>query len=282
MRKHIPISLHPPTSADLPPLTRLDIAANAAQPLIALSFPYPFQALKLFLAHLRFCFEREGEYGILVARLGARCEPEGSDADSGVDVSISGAGEIKFDGGSRDGDGDEYSGRREIVGFVMWRDRGLARERSDGEEGKEEEGWDWLSQLPKGTNTSLWKRYTEVMSSDPKMSNGDVEILKLAVSPQHQRRGIGTKLLKACLVEVGGREARVRASKDGKALYERFGWRCVREFKLDLREWGRCRTYVNFEMVRGADTLMLDADDGVCVGVGGVYVTKEGVLATEV
>ena len=88
-KKPKPISIHlsQATSADLLPLTRLDIAANSAHPLIALSFPYPFQALKLFLAHLRFCFERTGggEYRILVARL--RCEPEGgSDADSGVDV----------------------------------------------------------------------------------------------------------------------------------------------------------------------------------------------------
>ncbi|KAH7409549.1 acyl-CoA N-acyltransferase [Cadophora sp. MPI-SDFR-AT-0126] len=243
MRKTIAISLHPPTSADLPSLARLDIAANSAHPLIALSFPYPFQASKLFLEHLRFCFERKVEYGILVARLrcGVASEPEGSDADSGVDVSSSTVGE---------GDGE----RGEIVGFAMWRDRGFARERSEGgaEKGEEEGEWDWLSHLPKGTDTSIWKSYTEVMSSASEVIEGSVEILKLAVSPQHQRRGIGTKLLKACLDEVGGREVHVRASKDAKALYERFGWRCVRVFKLDLREWGRGRTYVNYEMVRDA------------------------------
>lgn len=82
------------------------------------------------------------------------------------------------------------------------------------------------------------------------------EIQKLAVAPRYQRRGIGGQLLKAFIDEVEGRgvkePVRVRASKDAKELYERFGWRMVREFKLDLREWGRYKVYVNFEMVRDA------------------------------
>lgn len=98
-----------------------------------------------------------------MARLGGRerCaeEEEGGadgDADSGVDISLS----------VPDGDDDETRG--EIVGFVMWRrDRKLARERRE-----DDEEWDWLAQLPKGANMSLWKRYTEVMSSDP-VSLGD-------------------------------------------------------------------------------------------------------------
>ncbi|KAK0110042.1 hypothetical protein ONS95_002702 [Cadophora gregata] len=243
MRKPIPISIHAPRSADLdlPPLARLDIAANSSHPLVALSFPYPFQALKLFLAHLRFCFERKGEYGILVARVrcGVANESDSSDADSGVDVSLEG-----------EEDSGNEGAKGEIVGFIMWRNVPSFQKR----EGEEVEEWDWLSQLPRGANTSLWKRYTEVMSSDPGTNESDsVEILKVAVSPQHQRRGIGTKLLKACLDEVGERDVRVRASKDAKALYERYGWRCEKEFKLDLREWGRCRTYANFDMVRSAD-----------------------------
>lgn len=168
-KKPKPISIHlsQATSADLLPLTRLDIAANSAHPLIALSFPYPFQALKLFLAHLRFCFERTGggEYRILVARL--RCEPEGgSDADSGVDVSI----EAENSGVIGDHE-DVMRERGEIVGFVMWRVRGMAGGRREDEE---EEDWDWLAHLPKGANMSLWKGYTEIMGSESQAREGGV------------------------------------------------------------------------------------------------------------
>ncbi|KAH6710732.1 acyl-CoA N-acyltransferase [Leptodontidium sp. MPI-SDFR-AT-0119] len=258
-----PISIRPAKSADLAALSRLDIAASATHPLIAQSFTYPFQALKLFLAHLQHCFARPEEYRILVARLRPAPAVESqssvasalpasgspavnSDTDSGVDVSIA----CEFD----DGDADSDDGRGEIVGFVMWRE---CQKNSDlREDGKKKE-WDWLSQLPKGADIKLWKRYVEVMSSDsPTSGENGIEIQKLAVAPRYQRRGIGGQLLKAFIDEVEGRgvkePVRVRASKDAKELYERFGWRMVREFKLDLREWGRYKVYVNFEMVRDA------------------------------
>ncbi|KAH7336036.1 hypothetical protein BKA65DRAFT_26892 [Rhexocercosporidium sp. MPI-PUGE-AT-0058] len=163
-----PISIRPAKSADLQPLSRLDIAANTTHPLIAQSFTYPFQALKFFLAHLQF-----------------------------------------------------------------------------------------FAQLPNGTDVKLWKRYVEVMSSDLGTSGEvGIEIQKLAVAPQYQRRGIGSRLLKAFLDDVEGRglgeSVQVRASRDAKVLYERFGWRVVREFKLDLKDWGRYKAYVNFEMTRDA------------------------------
>lgn len=191
LQSPLSISIRPAKSADLPLLSRLDIAANATHPLISQSFTYPFQALKLFLAHLEFCFKRsreegqDGEYRFLVARLrsGVRGEGEsdlsvssenlskgvslkgdggeGSDADSGVDVSIVGD-EQGMDG---DLDGDDGSG--EIFGFVMWRETQMRRE--DGTRQGEE--WDWLSHLPPGTNTRLWKRYAEVMSSNPEIGS---------------------------------------------------------------------------------------------------------------
>ncbi|KAG4434659.1 hypothetical protein IFR05_009864 [Cadophora sp. M221] len=243
----ISISIRPAKSADLAALSRLDIAANATHPLISQSFTYPFQALKLFLAHLQYCFARPEEYRILVARvrpvleLASTLPVLNSDADSGVDVSIVCE--------SDDRDADE--GRGEIVGFVMWRECQQGSGLMDDEKREE---WDWISQLPKGADIRLWKRYAEVMSSDS--GEAGIEIQKLAVAPQYQRRGIGGQLLKAFLDEVECRGVKdpvlVRASRDAKELYERFGWRIMREFKLDLRGWGIYKAYVNFEMVRDA------------------------------
>lgn len=101
----------------------------------------------------------------MVARL--RCEPEGgSDADSGVDVSI----EAENSGVIGDHE-DVMRERGEIVGFVMWRVRGMAGGRREDEE---EEDWDWLAHLPKGANMSLWKGYTEIMGSESQAREGGV------------------------------------------------------------------------------------------------------------
>ncbi|KAL2069273.1 hypothetical protein VTL71DRAFT_15611 [Oculimacula yallundae] len=263
MGNPIAISIHTPKSTDLPTLSRLDIAANASHPLISQSFTYPFQALKLFLAHLQFCFERPATYRICVARLSTRCHRgsgEGNlkltrsgSADSGVDVSP-----IPPDSLLDDGDDDDATG--EVIGFMMWKIRTTPTHMP----GEESDDWDWTSQLPKGTDMKLWKRYTEVMSSDTGIGEGDIEILKLAVLPRYQGRGVGTRLLQTFLrkVEIESEAGpglpddekiiRVRASRSAKALYEKLGWRMVNQYTLDLREWGRARAYIDFEMVRDA------------------------------
>lgn len=76
----------------------------------------------------------------------------------------------------------------------------------------------------------------------------------LAVALAHQRRGIGTLLVQTFLHEMerlGKREAiSLRASKNAKALYEKFGWKVTNEYRLNLRDWGRHSMYVEYGMVR--------------------------------
>ncbi|CZT50947.1 uncharacterized protein RSE6_12022 [Rhynchosporium secalis] len=278
----ISISICPATPLDLPILSRLDIAANSSHPLISQSFQYPFQALKLWLAHLQFCYERPKEYRILVAKLssgkskreqdlkveievevaeGEKLELERSASiDSGVDVSLGSL--VSKCGSEEDTEEQKDDGEGEIVGFMMWR---VCKSQEEREEsvGKDDE-WNWISQLPKGTDLKQWKRYVEVMSSESGIGDGDVEILKLAVLPRYQGRGIGTRLLQFFFSNLSPpfssaldkptlshpTKIRVRASRSAKTLYEKFGWTIAKEYTLDLRAGGRGRAYVDFEMLR--------------------------------
>ncbi|PQO47611.1 GNAT family N-acetyltransferase [Blastopirellula marina] len=53
-------------------------------------------------------------------------------------------------------------------------------------------------------------------------------IHNLFVDPEHQRLGVGTALLDACLAQIG-RPARLKCSTSNKnalAFYQQLGWRC--------------------------------------------------------
>ncbi|CZR68433.1 uncharacterized protein PAC_18332 [Phialocephala subalpina] len=239
------ITIRPARLSDLIHLTRLDLAANSNHPLIALSFPYPFLATKLFLERLQYCFARPERYHFLIATLTSSTPL--SELDSVV-----GFGAEKNDSGCGEG---------EVVGFLMW---------NEGE--AKDEGWDWETRLPKGTDAKLWKHYTKVMGDDPlripdsvisrlpstterdRFVNHGTEMEVLAVAPVYQRRGIGTLLLHTFIHEVerlGKQETiNLRASKNARPLYEKFGWRVANEYRMNLRDWGRHSMYVDYGMVR--------------------------------
>lgn len=140
MRTSKKITIRPVRSSDLIHLTRLDLAANSNHPLIALSFPYPFLATKIFLERLQYCFDRPERYHYLIATLTSSTSLSESDSI------------VSFGGGKDDsGRGDD-----EVVGFLMW---------NEGE--TKDEDWDWETRLPKGTDVKLWKYYTKVMGDDP-------------------------------------------------------------------------------------------------------------------
>ncbi|PBP22157.1 hypothetical protein BUE80_DR006970 [Diplocarpon rosae] len=251
---HRNISIRSAIPSDLITLTTLDLLANCSHPLIAHSFPYPFLASKLFLAHLRYCFSHPQIYKFRVAVL-APSSPPSPGSDSGVDVFA------------------EEERRALIVGFLLWREAEEAGSR-------EEEAWDWEKQLPPGTDKRLWRKYVEVMGTQPatdvssrssigkssmlenfrlsdpyhRVLSLDTGIEKFAVTPAYQRQGIGTLLLQSFLDEIDERDTAyricMRSSVKGKALYERFQWAVEKEYRMDLRDWGRRQAYVDFDMSR--------------------------------
>jgi ribosomal protein S18 acetylase RimI-like enzyme len=70
----------------------------------------------------------------------------------------------------------------------------------------------------------------------------------LAIHPEHQGLGVGSKLLQRGLDDaaaVGLEEAFLEATDAGYGLYRKFGWRDVESFPLDLARYGGtgvCRT----------------------------------------
>jgi len=129
------ITIRPARLPDLVHLIRLDLAANSNHPLIALSFPYPFLATKLFLERLQYCFARPERYHFLIATLTSSTPLSESDS-----VVVFGA--EKDDSGCGEGD---------VVGFLMWNEK----------EAKDE-GWDWETRLLNGADAKLWKHYTHL------------------------------------------------------------------------------------------------------------------------
>ncbi|KAI9056190.1 hypothetical protein LZ554_001118 [Drepanopeziza brunnea f. sp. 'monogermtubi'] len=265
------IALRPALAADLPHLTRLDLAANASHPLIALSpFTYPFQATKLFLAHLEHCFARPRTYGFLVATtttMTTQQQQLSSSPDSGIDV---------FAHASEEREREGAVAGEVVVGFLLWRGEGKALGVEGNKEvgevgsgsgsGEEEEEWDWEARLPAGADRKLWRRYAAVMGADDggcgssgardESSATVIAIEKFAVAPRYQRRGIGSLLLQAFLHTLADRDGGdaticLRSSVTARTLYERFGWLVEREWRMDLGGWGRYhRAHVEFAMRR--------------------------------
>ena len=81
-----------------------------------------------------------------------------------------------------------------------------------------------------------------------------IELEALAVSPTHQRRGIGSLLLKEFIKAVDGDHAGscITSSVMRRPVYERFGWKVRGEFHLDLSEFGRKEEYVSYNIKREA------------------------------
>lgn len=78
-----------------------------------------------------------------------------------------------------------------------------------------------------------------------------VELERLSVSVDHQRKGIGSKLMEEWLksVDEDGRALYITASKKGYALYQKFGCKEMGVLSTDLKEFG-AEPYVNWNMVR--------------------------------
>lgn len=67
------------------------------------------------------------------------------------------------------------------------------------------------------------------------------EIKSLAVEKRHRRRGVGGKLLDACLEEARGLEiGRVFALSYTPQFFKKFGFRVISKSKLPHKVWAEC------------------------------------------
>lgn len=73
-----------------------------------------------------------------------------------------------------------------------------------------------------------------------------------AVHPNWQRKGVGSMLVKKFLVSVDADHAMsyVHSSRNGKALYEKFGFTVIGEVTIDLKEFGNYESYTTWDMKR--------------------------------
>lgn len=83
-----------------------------------------------------------------------------------------------------------------------------------------------------------------------------VTLSLLAVHPEHQRRGVGSLLLRHGLEKFDplGLPTYLDCGRYGKALYERYGFEVVKDFPFDGREHGGRSEGKHWCMLRPAQT----------------------------
>jgi len=106
--------------------------------------------------------------------------------------------------------------------------------------------------LPQGTNLALHNSFSSALhaleeSHRPKERY--YELLNLATSPQYQRKGIGSQLLRYGLEKADrdGVKVYVTASPMGEKVYKRLGFEEVGRLSIDLRGFGGEGEHVHSE-----------------------------------
>ncbi|KAL8939341.1 MAG: hypothetical protein Q9216_003405 [Gyalolechia sp. 2 TL-2023] len=111
------------------------------------------------------------------------------------------------------------------------------------EQQAEKEKIDLSRSYPEGTNVELYENFFEQLDTKRKHYTDDDAtyfLHILIVSPEYQRRGLGTMLMREALAAADrdGAKAYVEASPKGLALYQRLGWRVVDTIKMDMTRYG--------------------------------------------
>ncbi|KAF8864545.1 hypothetical protein BDZ45DRAFT_797223 [Acephala macrosclerotiorum] len=205
------IEVRPALTTDLHQIVLLNIVANAQHPIIAL----PWKSY----ADL---------YGFSVATIAS--------SSSSID----------------DPWGENFV-QEEVVGFLIGTTPKLSKNGKGGEKGEDGEE-EWKPVLPEGTNQKLFGYFLGVVIEDKHKYKTDDhwELETLSVSVNHQRKGIGAKLLDQWLKEVDadGRPVYIRASREGRGLYEKLGAKEVGISDTELGDFGVSVPYRIWNMVR--------------------------------
>lgn len=81
-----------------------------------------------------------------------------------------------------------------------------------------------------------------------------IELEGFAVDPNWQRKGVGSMLTRKFLEFVDAAHAKsyVHASRIGKSLYEKFGFKTLGVVAVDLKEFGDYEPYTTWDLERDA------------------------------
>ncbi|KUJ23282.1 uncharacterized protein LY89DRAFT_177897 [Mollisia scopiformis] len=114
---------------------------------------------------------------------------------------------------------------------------------------------EWKPIFPEGTQEDVIMYFLGVVEGDKKKYHAaDMWELELfCVSVEHQRQGIGAKMMQEWLkpIDEDGRPLYIFASVKGKGLYEKFGCKVVGTLNTNLKDFGvEQLPHPNFHMVR--------------------------------
>ncbi|KAF8862419.1 acyl-CoA N-acyltransferase [Acephala macrosclerotiorum] len=144
---------------------------------------------------------------------------------------------------------DDASGK--IVGFVTWnmpKEKAVVSQTGKGKKGA------GLPDLP-GVNMELWG---DKVAGPRQFYDRDVDVSKdmhlsfFFVQPEHQRRGIGSKLLQWGKEKGDELCAKIwiTSTPQARPVYEKNGWKVVEKHEIDLGKYGGEGSYVRFWMLR--------------------------------
>lgn len=223
-------TIRPALVTDIPSITRIDSEVNANAPIAKIPWARPED----FIAGLQDRYEwffRRPDFRGLVA-----CTPSEKPEDG-----------------------------EKVVGYLFWK-----RPKKEGEELK-----DWEPNMPEGTNLKFLAMYLSAMEGGKKgydidrlfgrfsfsptaiyLADENIELEVLAVSADHERRGIASAMIRLLLEDVDRDDTGVfvRSSTAGRRLYEKFRWKVVGESRIDLKEYGLEKPKVNYIMLRDSVT----------------------------
>ncbi|KAL9597193.1 MAG: hypothetical protein Q9179_004345 [Wetmoreana sp. 5 TL-2023] len=126
-----------------------------------------------------------------------------------------------------------------IVAYAIWR----YAIRLTPEQRAEKEKLDTTRVYPKGTNERLYDDFFSKLDTLRKKhcdEEKDYLMHILIVDPAHQRKGLGSLLLREGLAAADHDNARcyIEASTKGLGLYKKLGWKECDEIIIDMRQYG--------------------------------------------